>query len=163
MSNREVLSSPKPFKKRAHRPWHADLLEDDAHAPVPTQKTIPIISNPPKKTAPVQEHGPDKGRMLIGGFFKPEGLMPDFLSTLEEHKVPSQDTSPVDLQPTVAPKVSIDKTPLKEQIQAFSEKWEATEINESAITAETSKQQQTMVDLNNTEALLETILKAKQQ
>jgi hypothetical protein len=160
MSNREVLSSPKPFKKRAHRPWHTDLLEDDMAQSIPTQKTIPIIANPP--TIPENGNTADRGRMLIGGFFKPEGLLPDFLSTLpESEQQPSMDNSASTHLESTA-QSTISNTPLKEKIQDFSEKWETIELGQKA--EDLSKQnQQTMVDLNNTEALLETILKAKQQ
>lgn len=161
MSNREVLSSSKPFKKRAHRPWHTDLLEDNMAYSTPIQKAIPIIANP---HSPIQKNtqnanATDKGRMLIGGFFKPEGLLPDFLSTLSESES-SLKTNEADIaQQFPATQPMIEKPPVKEtfkeKIQDFSEKWETTDLAD--------QNQQTLIDLNNTEALLETILKAKQQ
>jgi hypothetical protein len=165
MSNREVLSSPKPFKKRAHRPWHTDFLEDDNVYPV-APKIIPIIANPPAKSTAQGNNTADKGRMLIGGFFKPEGLLPDFLSTLPASESLSEvnEVSTATAYQTSVAKPIIEKTRLDDKIQDFSEKWEAIDLSkQNTSVAFSTQNQQTMVDLNNTEALLETILKAKQQ
>jgi hypothetical protein len=153
MSNREVLSSQKPFKKRAHRPWDSDLLEDDVPANGGVQsttpkKTIPIIDDP----KPIEKSTTDKGRMLIGGFFKPEGLLPDFLSTLD-NEAKEHGTPPA-------------ATLLETQLQDFSEKWETVTLSAPEVStpeAESIPSTQAVVDLSNTEALLETILKARQQ
>jgi myosin heavy subunit len=102
--------------------------------------------------------------MLIGGFFKPEGLLPNFLSTLPASESPPEVNEPSTPYQLPAAKIAVEKTRLNEKIQNFSEKWEAIDLSkQNASTDSANQNQQTMVDLNNTEALLETILKAKQQ
>ena len=150
MSNREALSASKPFKKRAHRPWNSDLLENTImpHTEAPSEsKSAPIVTQSPKTASETSPE--EKGRLLIGGFFKPEGLRPDYLESLP----PDVLEAPV--------------TSLANQANALAAVWENNNIsskeNFSEVTAVKATTQTAIVDLNNTEALLETIIKAKQQ
>jgi hypothetical protein len=159
------LSSPKPFKKRAHRPWRPDLLDDDSESLASIQKTIPIIESLPQKPAQENVAMGDKGKMLIGGFFKPEGLLPDFLSTLPV----SDDNGKVREETAkIATPIITEENTLHHKINAFSEKLHAStaiDLEDMPLSSSSSatNEKKPVLDLNNTEALLETILKAKQQ
>lgn len=194
MANREVSQHPKPFKKRSHRPWHSDLLEDtlaplgiakkeqNVAATAATQETLPpqapSVAEASASVIPIvsdfmlgseatahSSDKPDKGKMLIGGFFKPEALMPGgphaAAHTAATSKATEARRAATGKKETAA---VVEPKNLDNRLSEFAEKLETIVSKEPVLTVAVNEEtEQAMVDLSDTEALLESLIKAKQK